>query len=87
MMENNNTAFFICYVKLLRYQLKTPLISVPVLEQSNFAIGGEGGGEGLCYYMLTKILVMLASPGSIETGKTILRDKKTAGSCVFHTVF
>lgn len=46
MMENNNTAFFICYVKLLRYQLKTPLISVPVLEQSNFAIGGEGGGGG-----------------------------------------
>lgn len=45
------------------------------------------GGEGLCYYMLTKILVMLASPGSIETGKTILRDKKTAGSCVFHKVF
>lgn len=85
MMENNNTAFFICYVKLLRYQLKTPLISVPVLEQSNFAIGGEG--EGLYYYKLTKILVMLASPGSIETGKTILRDKKTAGSCVFHKVF
>lgn len=48
---------------------------------------GRGGGEGLCYYKLTKILVMLASPGSIETGKTILRDKKTAGSCVFHKVF